>query len=249
MVSTRSTFMGKQSDLNSFTALKRLVPRVIKDDIKRRLQEHRLASAIQRIRRLPVGASPSADLLERLETGWSNEGMAAQLRFLEEVAGHALATPGPILECGSGLTTLILALVAGRRGVDIWTLEHFPDWHARVSKTLARYNLPHVNNVLAPLKDYGDFCWYDLPLDQMPKQFALIVCDGPPGTTNGGRVGLVPVLKTRLAPGTVILFDDAHREEEARAMSAWAEVIRFNSVLYDQMRGQFAVLEILKTID
>jgi hypothetical protein len=236
--------MEKQSDPNSLTTLKRLVPRAIKEDIRRRLQERRLASAIQSIRRLPDGASPSAGLLERLETGWSNDGMAAQVRFLEEVARHALATPGPILECGSGLTTLILSLLAGRRGVDVWTLEHFPDWHARVSNTLARHNLPHVNNVLAPLKDYGDFCWYDLPLDQMPKQFSLVVCDGPPGTTKGGRVGLVPVLKTRLGPGSVILFDDAHREEEARAMSLWTEVIRFDSVLHDQMRGQFAVLEI-----
>ena len=236
--------MEKRSDLNSFAALKRLVPREIKEGIKRRLQERRLSSAIQGMRHLPAGASPSVALLERLESGWSNEGMAAQLRFLEEVAQHALTTPGPILECGSGLTTLILALLAGRRGVDVWTLEHFPDWHARVANTLARYDLPHVNNVLAPLKDYGDFCWYEPPLEQLPKEFALVVCDGPPGTTKGGRVGLVPVLKSYLSPGTIILFDDAHRDEEARTMALWAKTIRFDSVLYDQMRGQFAVLKI-----
>jgi hypothetical protein len=237
--------MEKQSDLNSFQALKRFIPRALKEDLKRRLQQRRLAGAIQSIRRLPVGASPSSDMLERLETGWSNEGMAAQLRFLEEVAQRALATPGPILECGSGLTTLILALLAGRRGVDVWTLEHFPDWHSRVSETLARYRLPQIHNILAPLKDYGEFCWYDPPLEQMPEHFALVICDGPPGTTKGGRIGLVPILKTRLLPGAVILFDDAHREEEARAMARWAELIKFSSVFYDQMRGQFAVLEIL----
>lgn len=237
--------MEKQSDLSSFQALKRLIPRALKEDLKRRLQERRLAGAIQSMRHLPPGASPSSDMLARLETGWSNEGMAAQLRFLEEVARRAVSTPGPILECGSGLTTLILALLAARRGVDVWTLEHFPDWHSRVSEALLRYSLPHINNILAPLKDYGDFSWYDPPLEQMPEQFALVVCDGPPGTTKGGRVGLVPVLKTRLSPGAIILLDDAHREEEARAMAQWAEIIKFDSVLYDQMRGQFAVLEIL----
>jgi predicted O-methyltransferase YrrM len=236
--------MEKQPDLNSIAALKRILPRAIKENIKTRLQKRRLARAIQSIDRLPVGAFPSSDMLERLETAWSNDGMAAQLEFLKEVVRHALVTPGPILECGSGLTTLMLAMLAGRRGVDVWTLEHYPSWHERVSETLTRYNLPHINNVLAPLKDYDDFCWYDPPLEQLPERFALIICDGPPGTTRGGRVGLVPVLKTRLSPGTIILLDDADREAEAQAMTRWAEVIRFNTVLHDQARGKFALLEI-----
>ena len=233
--------MEKQS---SFAAVKRLLPRSLKESLKSRLQERRLASAIQSVRRLPAGDAPSTAMLQQLESGWSNDGMAAQLRFLDEVSRRALATPGPVLECGSGLTTLMLALLAARRGVDVWTLEHFPDWHTRVSETLTRYNLPHVNNVLAPLKDYGDFSWYDAPLEQLPERFSLVVCDGPPGTTKGGRVGLVPVLKNRLGPGTVILLDDANREEEAQAMARWAELISFDSVLHDQERGQFAVLEI-----
>ena len=224
--------------------MKRLLPRALKEKLKSRLQERQLASAVQSIRGLPAGAAPSARMLEQLESGWSNDGMAAQLRFLEEVVQRALTTPGPILECGSGLTTLMLSLLAGQRGVDVWTLEHFPDWHARVSDTLARYNLPQINNILAPLKDYGEFSWYDAPLARFPERFALVVCDGPPGQTKGGRVGLVPVLKDRLGPGTVILLDDANREAEAQAMASWAEVITFDSVLHDQERGQFAVLEV-----
>ena len=236
--------MEEQSDLNPFSVLKRLLPRAIKESLKSRLQQRRLATTIHSIRRLPVGAAPSSEMLQRLETGWSNEGMAAQSRFLKEVAQHALVTPGPILECGSGLTTLILALVAARRGVDVWTFEHFPDWHQRVSETLARHNLPKINNVLAPLKDYGEFCWYDPPMEQLPERFSLVVCDGPPGTTKGGRVGLVPVLKPRLLEGTVILLDDAHREAEAEAIARWSKIIKFDTTLYEQLRGQFAVLEI-----
>jgi hypothetical protein len=237
--------MEKKDDPNSFATLKRLVPRSIKKGVKNRLQQRRLDQAVQSIGGLPIGVLPSSDLLARLETGWSNEGMAAQLHFLQEVAQHALATPGPILECGSGLTTLILGLLAGRRGVDTWTLEHFPDWHQRVSDTLARYSLPHINNVLAPLKDYGDFSWYDPPLEHLPERFALVVCDGPPGTTKGGRYGLVPVLRSRLSAGTVILLDDADRESEILAMARWAELLSFVTVLQDQLRGKFAVLKII----
>ena len=236
--------MAKPSDPNSFAGLKRLIPRAVKESLKTRLQERRLAGAIRSISRLPVGTAPTSEMLERLESGWSNEGMAAQLGFVKEVAQHALTTPGPILECGSGLTTLILALLAGQRGVDVWTFEHFPDWHQRVSETLTRHKLPHTNNVLAPLKDYGDFSWYDPPLEQLPPRFALVICDGPPGTTRGGRVGLVPVMKTRLSPGTVILLDDSDRDEEAQAMADWGKVFRFDSVSCDQLRGQFTVMTI-----
>jgi hypothetical protein len=40
------------------------------------------------------------------------------------------------------------------------------------------------------------------------------VCDGPKGTTRGGRYGLAPVMKDRLAPGCIVLLDDTSREAE-----------------------------------
>src|SRR5262249_4210812 len=156
--------------------------------------------------------------LKRLQTAWDNEGMAAQTAYLREVARHASQTSGPILECGSGLTTLIIGLFAGRRGIKSWTLEHFAAWHQRVSETLARLQISTVKNYLAPLKDYGEFSWYDPPREGLPDRFSLIVCDGPPGSTKGGRYGVVPVLKDKFAPSTIILLDDADREAEADAL-------------------------------
>jgi len=72
-----------------------------------------------------------------------------------------------------------------------------------------------------PLKDYGDFCWYDAPLASMPASFSLVVCDGPPGATKGGRYGLVPVLGKRLSYGCVIMLDDAAREQELAIARRW----------------------------
>ena len=225
--------------------LKRLVPRPVKQKIKQTLHQRALDATLNEIALLPLGELPSTDLLERLQTAWDNEGMAAQTAYLREVARHASQTPGPILECGSGLTTLIIGLLAGRRNVESWTLEHFGDWHRRVSETLARQDITTVNNCFSPLRDYGDFSWYDPPREKLPDKFSLIVCDGPPGSTPGGRYGLVPVLKEKLEPGTIILLDDADRDAEAGALRRWSELLELNISLHEETRGKYAVVTIL----
>jgi hypothetical protein len=225
--------------------LKQLVPRPIKQRVKQTLNRRALDATLNEIAHLPSGALPSADLLESLQRAWDNEGMAAQTSYLREVARHASETAGPILECGSGLTTLIIGLLAGRRGIESWTLEHFPDWHKRVSETLARQRISTVTNYLAPLRDYGDFSWYDARPERLPERFSLIVCDGPPGSTKGGRYGVVPILKEKLARGTIILLDDAHREAEAEALRRWSELLELSISLHEETRGKYAVVTIL----
>jgi len=225
--------------------LKQLVPRPIKRRVKQTLNRRALDVTLNEIAHLPAGELPSADLLERLQKAWDNEGMAAQTAYLREVARHASQTDGPILECGSGLTTLIIGLLAGRRSIKSWTLEHFADWHKRVSETLARQQITTVTNYLAPLRDYGEFSWYDPPREGLPDRFSLIVCDGPPGSTKGGRYGVIPVLKDKLAPGTIILLDDADREAEADALRRWSELLELSISLHEETRGKYAVVTIL----
>ena len=55
----------------------------------------------------------------------------------------------------------------------------------------------------------------------MPRSFSLVICDGPPSRTLGGRYGLVPVMRTRLKAGCVILLDDAEREHERQIARLW----------------------------
>ena len=45
-------------------------------------------------------------------------------------------TKGPMLECGSGVTTILMGILCGRRNVEVWSLEHFGEWRDRVSETL-----------------------------------------------------------------------------------------------------------------
>ena len=62
----------------------------------------------------------------------------------------------------------------------------------------------------------------------MPDGFTLVICDGPPGTTKGGRYGFLPMMKQKLKPGCVILLDDAAREQEQLIVEHWTKEIRMS---------------------
>jgi len=222
--------------------LKRLVPTQVKRSAKEALSERRLRRALLRISELSEGQLPSRELLHELQLGWGNDGFAARYDYLEEVIERAAKTRGPILECGTGLTSLLLGLYAGRRGVQTWSLEHIPEWHARVTAALHRHRIPGVDVYLAPLQEYGDFHWYDPPLDVLPENFSLVVCDGPPGTTHGGRYGLLPVLGTRLDEDALILLDDADRKGETDVLRRWVSERNMRVTLRTAPTGAFALV-------
>lgn len=204
------------------------MPRGLKHVAKRALLNRALRLAVHDIAKLPAGEVPSPRLLEALQLGWANEGFAAQTAYLQAVAQMAAITPGPILECGSGLTTILVGLLAGRRGVPTCSLEHVPEWRVRVTKVLERFAIPNVVVCSAPLRSYGDFEWYEAPLASMPLEFQLVICDGPPGTTLGGRYGLLPIMREKLPKGCVILVDDAARPGEVEVLRRWKNETRLS---------------------
>jgi hypothetical protein len=168
-----------------------------------------------------AGTSQGSAVLVDLIYGWGNEDWSAQDEFLAGCIEHALTTRGPILECGSGLSTILVGVIAKQQGRSHWALEHKPEWAAKIKKYLGRYKLDSVTLCTKPLKDHGEFCWYDPPADLIPDNFSLVICDGPPGSTKGGRYGLAPIMKERLKPGCVILLDDAGRQEEIAISRRW----------------------------
>ena len=220
--------------------MKRFVPRRLKRATKDALLDRKFRRAVNHVSKLPLGVTPDRQLLTDLIVGWGNEGFAAQLDYLEEVAARAAVARGPILECGSGLTSIVMGLLAGRRGVEIWSLEHYPEWRTRVMSAVRRSNVPNVQICLAPLQSFGDFQWYSPPLQEMPSEFQLVVCDGPPGDTIGGRYGLLPVMRERLSKDVVILLDDASRPGEAEVLQRWMS--ETNLEMSSPVGATFAVL-------
>lgn len=194
----------------------------------------------------PVSVAQQPEpILTALVQGWGNALWVAQPAYLAACLRAALDSPGPILECGSGLSTLVLAAAARHTGQPLWTLEHQPRWRQQLQGYVRMYPLP-VHLPAAPLQDYGSFTWYVPPWDEMPAAFARVICDGPPGSTPGGRYGLLPVMRARLAPDCLILLDDLHRPEERAIAARWASELPATLAIHGEDRP-YALIQMLKS--
>lgn len=179
---------------------------------------------------------PDLALLEEMRMAW---GAGTRREYVAEVAVRAASATGPILECGGGFTTMLLSIFAAARGVEVWSLEHSPEWHRRVSEDLRACRLSPVRHHLVELKDFGGYSWYDVPLARFPACFDLVVCDRTADGSGAGHAGLVPTLRDRLVTGSVILMNDADQADRANLARRWAEVERMEL----QVRGKYAVLK------
>jgi len=181
-------------------------------------------------------------ILTRLIYGWGNEGWSALEEYLKGSLQRVAASREPILECGSGLSTLLAGIVVQRTGNSLWSLEHERSWADRVRKYLDAYRIRPAHVIDAPLRDFGDFSWYSVPFEDLPTGFSLILCDGPPGETRGGRYGLIPVMGKRIKDGAVILLDDAGRPEEQSIAKRWERELKATARLCGEQKPYFEIV-------
>ncbi len=187
-------------------------------------RQHVFNRAMKQFARNPAAALESGnDVFNRLIYGWGNQAYAAEHEYLLASLRSTQAAEGPVLECGSGLSTLLTGIVAAQSGNTIWSLEHHPFWAERVQRALDDHGISSVRLDVNPLKSYGEFDWYDPTMEEMPASFAVLLCDGPPGNTHGGRYGCLPVMRSRLAAGCTIIIDDAERDAEREMATRWAD--------------------------
>jgi len=199
----------------------------------RRYQQFVFWRAMRRFMRDLPQTSQGFDpqLLSELVQGWGNS-WSAQTEYLSACLEHVRDSDGPILECGSGLSTILAGAVAQSRGTRIFSLEHDPKWAARTQKYLDKYRIYSVTMAVAPIRSYGDFDWYSLPsLQTIPGKIAMVICDGPPGGTRGGRYGLVPVMLDKLRADCIILLDDGARDGERAVAARWGQMLATNPEL------------------
>lgn len=170
------------------------------------------------------GKVPGDALLNALVYHWGNAGWSADPSYLRALIGECLAARHlTILECGSGLTSVLLGVVAVHQSHSIISIEHNREWLSCTRKRLAKCHLNPETVIYCPLKAYGTFNWYDVTSVDLLRQpvIDVVVCDGPPGSTRGGRVGLPYVLKHAFRPVCRVYLDDAHRSSEQSAISQW----------------------------
>lgn len=116
---------------------------------------------------------------------------------------------GPVIEAGSGLTSIVLAASTKHK---VYSLEHDYEWF---KKTVAMAKEAGVTNLEVKLCNIKDG-WYALPGD-LPQSFALGLNDGPPRSL-GSRMGFFQ----HFGNTPNIICDDADDRGYGDAMTAWS---------------------------
>ena len=184
---------------------------VVRDSLAghiRRLSGQTLTHVIPRVR---AGIETEEDYNEAFQYAANN--YAADAGVLAVVTGVARKCRGPIIETGSGLSSVFMGAATDQT---VYSLEHVANYAAQTVTWCEEAGVSNVGVCHAPLKDF----WYDIDQFDLPKKFALGFCDGPP-RMYGTRMKFFEVLASRCE---VIVVDDIKTDNGfAKAVNAWAE--------------------------
>jgi hypothetical protein len=154
------------------------------------------------------------DILQRLVYLWGNEGWSGLSSYLLACLHHTDKTNGNVLECGSGLSTILMGIIAKSKEVKIVSLENSKKWRNRTNWYLKHFNLSNVSILYTPIVDRGKYEWYKIEKYSLPERISLVILDGPPGDIKGGRTGFFHECRDSLNKDSVILVDDVIRKDE-----------------------------------
>ncbi|SDU86314.1 class I SAM-dependent methyltransferase [Jiangella alkaliphila] len=151
-----------------------------------------------------------------------------------------------IVECGSGSSTVWLALACRKAGKGrVVALEHHELYAGRTREALARHGLGDVAEVraapLEPVTVGGEkHDWYAAPQWTDLRGIDLLFVDGPPGSVGPrSRYPAFPLLATALDDGAVVALDDAQRPDEADIAADWlAEAVDGVRLADDDLVGR-----------
>lgn len=173
----------------------------------RRLAGQTLAYSVPRIR---AGIETEEDYNEVFQ--YANNNYAADAGVLAVLVGVARKCRGPIIETGSGLSSVLMGAVSDSV---VYSLEHVPHYAAQTVAWCEESGVSNVGVCCAPLKDF----WYDIDQFELPRKFALGFCDGPP-RMYGTRMRFFDVIAPRCS---AIVVDDIKTDNSfAKAVHEWA---------------------------
>ena len=189
---------------------------------------------------LPLLKRLGLDSSVRCDPDWS-----AAPDFLGLIANHVLAAkPANIVECSSGLTTLVLARCCEMNGIgQVFSLENGTEYADNTRTEIVRYGLEARATIIdAPLRaqtlNGTEFLWYELG-DLPERRIDMLVIDGPPGfIQRHSRYPALPRLFDRFAEDGVVFMDDAARPDEREIVAMWlASHPAMQHVYVDTERG------------
>jgi predicted O-methyltransferase YrrM len=185
---------------------------VLKDSLGASLRRQNKTSLKWMVQQIREGADKLETYVEAFKA-FGNK-WAAPSDVLHLAANLARSSGLPVLEMGTGLSTVVLAAASKQQ---VWAVEHDPQYAEALKAMLASAEVGNVALVTAGLKDK----WFDIDADlgAFPKEFGLAFVDGPPRYLGCDRMRFFEVFGDRC---NVILCDDANSPGYAAQLRAWA---------------------------
>lgn len=198
------------------------VRRVEADTQKELKQTFRQLEALQNLN----AVLPTSDVLPA-SRGWA----ASPDLLLTLVDLVSTERPSLIVECGSGASTLWLALALRRFGIDgrIIALDHDPVFSGRTRDFLARHDVLDLAEVRdAPLESFSldgeTYSWYARTAWEDLAGIDLLFVDGPPAATgHQARYPALPLLTKSLSPIATIVLDDLIVPDMRAVLPRWLD--------------------------
>jgi predicted O-methyltransferase YrrM len=169
---------------------------------------------------------PTSDVLP------ATRGWAASPDLLLVLVDEVIARrPSLVVECGSGASTLWLALALRRFGIDgrIVALDHDPVFAGQTRDFLARHGVSDMAEVRdAPLEDLcladGTYSWYSRRAWKDLAGIDLLFVDGPPAATGAmARYPALPLLREALDPAATVVLDDLVVPDMRETLRLWLD--------------------------
>ena len=170
------------------------------------------------------------DICEKIRKGtWTVHDLAEARRYddnkfgasndvLSIAVGFAAKANGPIIEAGSGLTTVLMAAATEHT---VYCLEHHEGYAERLRMMAREAGVGNIGLCVCPIKDN----WYDLTGKTLPKHFSVGLNDGPPRQLSN-RHGFMDVFGEQV---DVMVCDDADDQEYRTYLTSWSDTRNLKS--------------------
>jgi predicted O-methyltransferase YrrM len=206
----------------TFDTVRRVGPSVEKEIKKEIRQTFRQLEALQNL----SAVLPASDVVP------ATRGWAASPDLLVLLVDLVVSErPALVVECGSGASTLWLALAMRRFKIDgrIVALDHDPVFGGKTRDLLARHDVLDLAEVRdAPLESFslgGDtYSWYARRAWEDLTGIDLLFVDGPPATTgHQARYPALPLLSGSLSPVATAVLDDLIVPDMQEVLRLWLD--------------------------
>jgi predicted O-methyltransferase YrrM len=208
-----------QRTLNTVRRIETKIDTEVKKDIT---QTFRQLEALQNLN----AVLPATDVLPATR-GWA----ASPDLLLVLVDLMISERPSLVVECGSGASTLWLALAMRRFGIDgqIIALDHDPVFGGKTRDLLARHDVGDLAEVRdAPLESFSldgeTYAWYAQRAWEDLAGIDLLFVDGPPATTgHQARYPALPLLSGSLSRVVTVVLDDLVVPDMQKVLRLWLD--------------------------